>query len=212
MDAGYWHERWEKSEIGFHERDGNALLVRHFASATGVRGGRVFLPLCGKTRDIGWLLSQGYRVVGAELSRLAVDQLFAELALEPAISDLGKLKRLGSDGVEIFVGDIFDLGASVLGPVDVVYDRGALVALPEATRLSYAAHMVQITDAAPQFLVTFEYDQAEMAGPPFSMSGEGIHNCYGDHYELTRVASSEVVGGLKGRCAAIEHAWLLQLR
>ena len=210
MEAAFWHERWRSNEIGFHEREGNALLVGHFASAFGGQGSRVFLPLCGKTRDIGWLLSQGYRVVGAELSQMAVDQLFAELGLQPEIVELGSLQRYGAGGVEIFVGDIFALNASMLGPVDVVYDRGALVALPEATRQSYAAHLVRITAAAPQFLVTFEYDQAQMAGPPFSMSGEDIRRCYGDPYELKRLASAEVAGGLKGRCAAAEHAWLLR--
>lgn len=32
---------------------------------------RIFLPLCGKTLDIGWLLERGYRVVGAELRLLS---------------------------------------------------------------------------------------------------------------------------------------------
>jgi len=71
MEAGFWHQRWQSDEIGFHEREGNALLVGHFEDAFGGQGSRVFLPLCGKTRDIGWLMVQGYRVVGAELSRMA---------------------------------------------------------------------------------------------------------------------------------------------
>ena len=210
MEAAFWHQRWQSNEIGFHQSDANALLVGHFNDAFGVPGSRVFVPLCGKTRDIAWLRSQGYRVVGAELSQLAVDQLFAELGLQPEIADLGEIKRCSASGVEIFVGDIFALSASVLGPVDVIYDRAALVALPEAMRQSYAAHLVRITAVAPQFLITLEYDQAQMAGPPFSVSGADIRRCYGDAHQLERLVSAEVAGGLKGRCPATEHAWLLR--
>lgn len=185
------------------------MLLGHFDDAFGVPG-RVFVPLCGKTRDIGWLLSQGYRVVGAELSQLAVDQLFAELGLQPEIADFGEIKRFSSSGVEILVGEIFALSAGMLGPVDAIYDRAALVALPDAMRQLYAAHMVRITAVAPQFLITLEYDQAQMAGPPFSLSDADIRRCYGDHYDLKRLVSTEVAGGLKGRCAATEHAWLLR--
>jgi hypothetical protein len=46
----------------------------------------VFLPLCGKTLDIQWLLSRGYGVAGSELSKIAVEQLFSELGVEPNIT------------------------------------------------------------------------------------------------------------------------------
>ena len=91
MDPEFWTQRWRKSEIGFHEGKANALLVEHFKDMHGNRGDRVFVPLCGKTRDLDWLLSQGYRVAGAELSETAIKQLFAELGVEPEISEQGDL-------------------------------------------------------------------------------------------------------------------------
>jgi thiopurine S-methyltransferase len=48
----------------------------------------VFLPLCGKTLDIHWLLSNGYPVAGSELGEVAVKQLFSELAIITAIDDI----------------------------------------------------------------------------------------------------------------------------
>ncbi len=210
MDAGSWHRRWQRNEIGFHEKAPNALLVRHFESAFGEGGGRVFLPLCGKTRDIGWLLARGWSVAGAELSPLAVDQLFSGLGMTPETAVLGRLRRRSAAAIDIFVGDIFDLSATTLGPTDVVYDRAALVALPLSMRRGYAAHLEAITEAAPQLLITLEYDQSRMDGPPFSVAGEEIERLYGDRYRPTRLASRNVAGGLKGRCPAIEHAWLLR--
>ena len=210
MDAEFWHERWRTNATGFHEQKPNRLLVEHFRNIFGERELRVFLPLCGKTRDIGWLLSKGYRIAGVELSETAVTQLFADLDLIPEVRQLGDLTRFAAAGMDIFVGDAFDLSAAALGPVDVIYDRAALVALPSKMRANYAAHLMQITRLAPQFLVTFEYDQSRMEGPPFSVAEEEIRRCYGRSYSLKRAASVEVAGGLKGSCPATENAWVLR--
>ncbi len=210
MKAEFWHQRWQSNQIAFHEGEANALLVKHFVDAFGQTGGRVFLPLCGKTRDIAWLISRGYHVAGAELSRTAVDQLFAELGIEPKRSDLGLLQHYSADGIDIFVGDIFELSASALGAVDIIYDRAALVALPDEMRKRYAAHLTRITATAPQFLICFDYDQAQMDGPPFSVPSEDIHRCYAHDYDIEPLASINVAGGLKGKCAATENLWLLR--
>lgn len=210
MDAAFWHQRWQDNELGFHEKQANALLVKHFSALGLQEGSRVFLPLCGKTRDIAWLLSQGYRVAGAELSTTAIERLFDELGREARRSPLGRLTHYGAAGIDIFAGDIFDLSERALGPVDAIYDRAALVALPEEMRHRYAAHLMAMTATAPQFLICFEYDQSQMDGPPFSVSGEEVRRHYGARYDLTRIASEVVAGGLKGRCAASETAWLLR--
>lgn len=209
MDPDFWQARWACNQIGFHEGKPNSFLVKHFARLSLDPGARVFVPLCGKTRDISWLLSQGFSVVGAELSRIAVEQLFAELGVEPAIAPAGALTRFGGPGIDIFVGDIFDLTREALGPVDAVYDRAALVALPGAMRARYAAHLVDITGTAPQLLVCFVYDQSLVEGPPFSVPAETVEALYGATYRLALLESAPVPGGLKGKCEASEHVWLL---
>ena len=210
MDAEFWHQRWQENRIGFHQGDTNALMAKHFNDLCLEKGSRVFVPLCGKTRDIAWLIAQGFRIVGAELSETAVVQLFAELSIEPHLSHDEKYTRYSATGIDIFVGDMFDLTKSVLGPVDTVYDRAALVALPEAMRQRYIMHVLEISHAAPQFLLCFEYDQNEMNGPPFSITGDEVHRYYDVHYEVTEAATVDVAGGLKGICAATETAWLLR--
>ena len=212
MDASFWHNRWQTNQTGWHERDVNPLLIAHFPSLNVPPDSRVFVPLCGKSLDLGWLLSRGYAVVGAELSELAVTQLFAELGIEPSISDVRKHRLFRGEKIDIFVGDLLDLSREILGPVNAVYDRAALVALPEAMRVRYAAHLKTITALAPQLVIGYEYDQTVVAGPPFSVTPDELRRHYSDNYTLTLLARVEVPGGLKGKCPATEHIWRLDKR
>ena len=210
MDKSFWHQKCEKNEIAFHESDANPLLVKYFGRLSLTDGNRVFLPLCGKTLDIHWLLSNGYRVAGAELSKIAIQQLFKELGVEPKISTAGEIDHYSAENIDIFVGDIFALSRKTLGPVDATYDRAALVALPEEMRHRYTAHLMEITDNAPQLLICYEYDQNLVAGPPFSISNEEVNQRYKDKYELNRIVSVIVPGGLRGKYLATENVWLLK--
>jgi thiopurine S-methyltransferase len=209
VDRDFWLARWQNNQIGFHEGTPNALLVAHFAALGIPADGRIFVPLCGKSRDMHWLRAQGFTVVGAELSRLAAEQFFAELGLTPAVAPAGPLERFEAEGVTLFVGNIFDLDQDTLGAVDAVYDRAALVALPAPLRERYAAHIIGLTSAAPQLLVTFEYDQARQSGPPFSVLEAEVRTLYGATYRLDRAEIREVPGGLKGSCPAQESVWLI---
>lgn len=210
MDAQFWHDRWQEGRLGFHEGRVNRMLEAHVGALGLLPGQRVFLPLCGKTVDIPWLLAQGYRVAGAELSEIALRDLFAEMGVVPEVTETGAHRRYSASGVEIFAGDIFELTAETLGPVDAVYDRAALVALPEGMRELYAAHLAAITGRAPQLLVTFDYDQSVMDGPPFAVDEAGLRRCHDARFEIERLAEAEVPGGLKGVCPAIESAFLLR--
>lgn len=209
MDTTFWHDKWQRGDIAFHEGEPNTLLQAHFPQLRIPPGGRVFLPLCGKTRDIAWLLDRGYRVAGSELSALAIDQLFSELGLEPTVEAAGSLSHYRAANIDILVGDFFAITAKTLGPVDAVYDRAALVALPRELRHRYTSHLVAITDHAPQLLVTFTYDQAAMPGPPFSIDEAEVNEHYSGHYQLRELAREPVAGGLKGITEATESAWAL---
>ena len=210
MEPSFWHQRWEKNEIAFHESKANPILVNHFNELALAKGSRVFVPLCGKTLDIAWLLANGYRVTGAELSQIAIEQLFMELGLQPEISTVGEVEQWSTKNLDLFVGDIFAVSRKMLGPVDAIYDRAALVAFPEEMRNRYTAHLTEITGKAPQLLICYDYDQSLMPGPPFSIRNEEVHRHYADTYEVTLLASTDVPGGLKGKCAAQENVWRLK--
>lgn len=206
MEADFWHTRWENMQIGFHEGTVNRMLLAHIGALGLDPGARIFLPLCGKTRDIAWLLAQGYAVAGAELSDIAVRQLFEELGVTPEITEHGALRAYAAPSVTVFSGDIFALTPDLLGPVDAVYDRAALVALPVDMRARYATHLRTLTATAPQLLITFDYDPAIMAGPPFAVTTHEVHRHYAPHYQIIPLADLDVPGGLKGVCPARELA------
>ncbi len=210
MEASFWHQRWADNQIAFHMSEANPMLVAHFVSLGLQPGKRVFIPLCGKTLDIAWFLAKGFRVAGAELSELAIQQLFEELGVEPEITRVGNLRHYHAENIDIYVGDIFELTGATLGPVDAIYDRAALVALPDDMRKRYTAHLMSIAGKAPQLLISFEYDQSLMSGPPFSVGNDEVRQHYDDHYALTLLASQDIPGGLKGICPAMENVWLLK--
>ena len=210
MDVDFWHQKWKDNEIGFHLSEANSLLVKHFNELSLAKKSRVFLPLCGKTLDIAWLLSEGYCVVGAELSEDAIKQLFVQLGIEPTITSRENFTHYSAEYIDIFVGNIFDLSAEIIGSIDAIYDRAALVALPKPMRDQYTCHLLDITDNAPQLLINYAYDQSLMSGPPFSVSNEEVKEHYKNSYELVLLDEQGVPGGLKGKCEASESVWLLK--
>lgn len=212
MEPDFWHERWQANEIGFHEGRANDLLVRHLAALGLPPGARLFLPLCGKAQDIPWLMAQGYEVVGIDLSPIAVSDLFREIGKIPSISGQGALTRHEIAALTVFAGDIFALDAAQLGPVDAVYDRAALVALPGTMRESYAAQIRALAPDAARLVIAFEYDQSVMEGPPFSVPEEEMVRLFAADYTLELLERQDVPGGLKGQAPATEAAWLLTPR
>lgn len=209
MEASFWHQRWANNEIGFHSSQPHPMLVTYFDRLAVPAGSRFFVPLCGKTLDIAWLLARGCKVVGVELSELAIQQLFAELGVTPQVSAWSAGRHYRAENLDIYVGDFFALTAQILGQVDAVYDRAALVALPTAMRPRYTAHLMALTANAPMLLISFEYDQRLMPGPPFSVTGDEIEAHYQGHYQHQLLAAQDIPGGLKGQCPARECVWLL---
>lgn len=210
MDATFWRDRWARNQIGFHEPQANPLLVAHFGSLSLPAAARILVPLCGKSLDIPWLLSRGHPVVGVELSEIAVRQLFAILGVTPMVTANDKYTRYSASDIDILQGDFFDLCDSDVGPIGAVYDRAALIALPESMRSRYAAHLEQLAHRATQLLVTLRYEQHLVAGPPFCVAGSEVAALYRDTYRPTLLASADVSGGLKGKYPATEEVWLLQ--
>lgn len=185
MEPSFWHERWATGRTAFHQPKGNPLLAKHLAALALAPGANVFLPLSGKTGDIGWLLSQGFNVVANELSEMAINELFDELGLTPAVQTRSALKEYSAERLTAFVGDFFDMDKEMLGPVDAVYDRAALVALPDnGLRERYAEHLQAIAGEAPQLVITFEHADGVLAGPPFSVSPANVAKMHGTHYIL----------------------------
>ncbi len=188
------------------------MLAACFPALSLAEHSRIFVPLCGKSRDIAWLMSEGHRVVAVELSELAIQQLFQEMAVDPTTATSNSLKRYSAPNLDVFAGDVFELDRNAIGDVDAVYDRAALVALAAEARCAYAAHIHEITQAAPQLVICLEYDQNKMDGPPFSVDEHEMIDLYGQRYDVSLLSRSLLEGGLKGVTPVQQTAWLLRAR
>lgn len=185
MDPNFWHERWREGRIGFHQDVVTPLLEQHWPSLALPQGSRVFVPLAGKSLDMLWLRMQGHRVLGVELSRLAVEQFFAEHDLQATIHESRYGTHYASDGIELICGDAFALDAEVLADCAAVFDRAALIALPANLRERYVGGLyAHLPHGCRGLLVTLEYPQGEKVGPPFSIGEAEVRRCYAEHWHV----------------------------
>jgi len=226
--AEFWHNAWESGKTGWRQRRVNTRLIKFWPEVTtqrfptnddqpanegsaGISGeqGTVFVPLCGDSPDMLWLLQQGYRVVGCELNESAIESFFerfqhdfedgSRLAVE--CGDKFTVYRCGR--IAVYCGDFFSLEPEHLNGVDSVYDRAALVAMNEELRPAYARQMGKLITAGSNYLlITFTYDQSKMDGPPFSVTDDEVQLHYGDQFDIKQLGGEsgpEILGNLKDR-------------
>lgn len=185
MDPDFWHERWREGRIGFHQDKPTPLLLKHWPTLAVAPGAQVFVPLAGKSLDLAWFASQGYRVLGVELSQLAVEQFFAEHGLEPSVRTSRYGTHYGAGNIELVCGDAFGLDEAALAGCDAVFDRAALIALPPDLRRRYVRELhTGLPHGCRGLLVTLEYPQHEKEGPPFSVSEAEVRESYGRDWEV----------------------------
>ena len=193
MEADFWHNRWENNLTGFHLNEVNPYLIKYWPTLNVNKAGRIFVPLCGKTLDLLWLAEQGHQVVGIELSAIAVEAFFAENKIEVKRQRVGDLELWQSENISLFCGDVFTLTPEMLGQIDGVYDRASLIALPPAMRQEYARKLTELTPNAAKLLITLEYEQSKMEGPPFSVTENEIVELYQANYTVEQKVADDVL-------------------
>ncbi|CAN1723674.1 Thiopurine S-methyltransferase [Hyphomicrobium sp. 1Nfss2.1] len=194
MDPKFWRERWNNQEIGFHQSDYEPALNKYWSRLALAPRAKVFVPLCGKSLDMVWLAEHGFQVIGAELSERAVDDFFAERGVEPEVRREGAFVVKSSGAYEIWCGDFFELPRSAVEDVAGIYDRAALIALPAEMQRRYVGKMLELFQGkAPMLLITLDYDQSLMSGPPFATPRQTVVDLYSDHYDLVELVSKDVL-------------------
>lgn len=194
MNPEFWQARWHNGETGWHETQVNLHLQEHWPQLGVHPGERVFVPLCGKTLDLLWLAGQGHRVLGVEISALAVDAFFAENGLHPEIADEPPFLRYRAEELEILCGDFFGLSTRHLEGATAAFDRASLIAMPPQMRPRYARHLQGILQPESKvLLVTLEYDQSQMPGPPFSVHDAEVRALLGDRFRIERLAGLDIL-------------------
>ena len=194
MQPEFWHDRWERNQIGFHLQEVNPYLRRLWPTLEVAQGSRVLVPLCGKSLDLSWLAAQGYDVLGIELSQTAVEQFFAEQKVMPNIRQQGAFKVYEAGPVRIMCGDIFALSAADVADCSAFYDRAAMIALPVEMRAAYAGRLTQILpNGCKGLLITLDYDQSQMKGPPFSVPHAEVESLLCPAWSLEVVEQPDVL-------------------
>ncbi len=210
MKHEFWHERWEQDQIGFHQQEINSYLTTHWSELGLPEGAPVFVPLCGKSLDMLWLREQGHPVFGIELSHKAVQAFFHENEIEPSVNETEHFVEYSSDNLTLFAGDFFQLRRADLGEIHAVYDRAALIALPPEMRGDYASHMAGLLPAgAHVLLITMQYREGVLQGPPFSVEEPEVERLYGERFSIEKKGSWAAEGP---RGAAVEETLYLLTR
>lgn len=194
MDPDFWLQRWNEGRIGFHRDEVMPLLEKHWPALGVPAGGRVFVPLAGKSLDMHWLAAQGHEVLGAELSPLAVAAFFAEARLAPQVSRDADGIHHRTGPIDLVQGDVFALSAATLGAMDAVYDRAALIALPPAMRRRYVDEVYgKLPAGCRGLLITLEYPQAEMDGPPFAVEEAEVRGLFAPRWEVELLERRDIL-------------------
>ncbi|MEI8656042.1 MULTISPECIES: thiopurine S-methyltransferase [Vibrio] len=211
-DPEFWHSKWASNQIGFHLDDVNPLLIEHWHRTEPKREEKIFVPLCGKSEDLVWLATKHNQVHGVELSSIAVRSFFAEHFYTPLVIQLNAHHELYQfDELSIYTGDYF---TAPVETYDIVYDRAALVALPEEMRKEYVERLKSLLNPGGRILlVTLDYEQHEMAGPPFSVPQEEIEQLFAE-FSVERLHQDSANAqhpkrAKKGLSRFAEEVWLI---
>lgn len=211
-----WLSRWQQNKIGFHDTQVNSHLTRYIADYGLSSGDTVFLPLCGKSPDIAWLARQGFQVVGIELSDIAIKDFFSEQELEYQQSESDRFIIRKSGNICLLEGNFFDLKSTDLGNCKLVYDRAALIALDATPRLRYIEKMQSIIgESTDMMLITLDYNQAEMDGPPFAVSPAEVKRHYEQRFQIDQLQQTQILDESprwrkKGLTSLIETVYCLR--
>jgi thiopurine S-methyltransferase len=205
VDRDFWLARWRSGQIGFHQAEIDPSLQRFWPQLRVGKGDAVFVPLCGKSLDMRFLEACGHPVIGCELAETAALAYFEEGGEQPRRELHGTSTRFTGRGTTLYCGDYFDLAGDALAEVCAVYDRAALIALPPPTRARYVEHLRSLIPAGRQLeilLLTIDYEQAAVAGPPFSVDDAEVRSLYAGG-EIDRL-DEQVARALPPKFAGIE--------
>jgi thiopurine S-methyltransferase len=194
MQPEFWAERWRTDQIGFHRSQIDGYLRRHWQDLGVDQNGRVFVPLCGKSLDLLWLRDRGHTVVGVELSPIALQAFCMENGVPARRRLLESFDAYEAPNLELLCGDFFALTRERLGDVAAIYDRAALISWAEDLREPYAQHLDSITRCGTEtLLITLEYHQAQMAGPPFSVPRQEVFRLFAGRHTIRELSRQDIL-------------------
>ncbi|NKF49417.1 thiopurine S-methyltransferase [Shewanella sp. WXL01] len=194
MEPSFWHQKWDNQQIGFHLPEVNPYLIKLWSQLKLPANSAVFVPLCGKTLDMCYLAEQGHDVIGCELNQTAVEHFFSDNDLTASVESVGELQHYSCEQISLYQGDIYSLPASVTQSIGGFYDRAALIAWPDEMRADYAKKLAELIPAGVSgLLVTLDYPQAALQGPPFAVSPDWIEQHLTEYFDVELLSCDDVL-------------------
>lgn len=218
MDANFWHQRWREGNIPFHEGRVNGYLKIYFDRLECGADDLVFVPLCGKAVDMKWIRERGCRVLGVELSPIASRDFFVDSGVDYAVEEEGGFKKYSGQGVELLCGDLFAMARGGFENVKAIYDRASYIAFDAAMRERYADFICSMLPrGAPVLLLTLDYPQDLMDGPPFAVGEDEVRERFEGRYDVAHLETRDIIEQqphfqAKGLPTLLAHAFLLRDR
>ena len=209
-----WESRWQEERIGFHLNEVNPYLIKFSDQLLFKNPDRVFVPLCGKTLDLCWLTKKTNKVIGVELVKKAVMDFFTENNIAYLVQQEEIFQKFTSKFIDIYLGDFFELKPEDTPPFKAIYDRASIIALEKLERRKYVDHLISFLDPAGRILlITLEYNQNQMKGPPYSVPGEEIESLFSPLGSLKLLETCDVLDDRfrkKGLTQLLEHVFLIE--
>jgi thiopurine S-methyltransferase len=194
LQPEFWHDRWRTGQIGFHQSAVDRNLRQYWPDLGLASNSRAFVPLCGKSLDLLWLCERGHSVTGVELSTVALESFCMEHGVPAKRRLLDDFDVYEAPKLQLFRGDFFALTPELLGPIPAVYDRAALISWIPELRAAYVKRITALTNPGTQtLLVTMEYPQEQMKGPPFSVAADEVDRLYAQHHEIRPLSRQNVL-------------------
>jgi thiopurine S-methyltransferase len=190
----FWQDRWRLAQTAFHQSSVDRYLSAYWPALNPPANSTVFVPLCGKSLDLLWLRDRGHSVVGVELSAVALESFCLEHGIPARRRLLPDFDVYDAENLHLFRGDFFGLTRAQLGTANLVYDRAALISWAPSLRAAYVEHLTALTAPGAQtLLITLEYPQDKMKGPPFSVGGNDVHDLYGTDHSIEELARRDIL-------------------
>jgi thiopurine S-methyltransferase len=189
----FWHNRWRLGQIGFHQAAVDRHLLEYWPTLALAADSPVLVPLCGKSLDLLWLESR-HAVAGVEISEIALESFCLEHGIAARRRILSDFEVYEAGKLRLYRGDFFALSRELLGGVAAVFDRAALISWAPELLANYVAHITSLTNPGTQtLLITVEYPQEQMPGPPFSVPADVVDRLYAPNHAIQLLSRHDIL-------------------
>jgi hypothetical protein len=158
----FWDERFERGFTPW-DRGGVPEALRRFVAAS--RPMATLIPGCGNAYELAWLCEAGWDATAIDFSAAAVAN---------ARAVAGKWSE------RVVEADFF--ACTPPAPVELVYERAFLCAMPRAMRPQVAARWAQLLGQGGLLGGYFFFDD-QPQGPPFGIGGAELDALLSPHFE-----------------------------